>query len=161
MCSEFTFYTQLSMGKRIYIVLYRLRNSYFVFIIIKFRIINLLNTDLVTEDWRECWLFVDLSTLEEAERVNVQNVSLRWLRGNTVQLDVVNLFTDTESIDCGLFLETTRLNFQDWWITGTAVSDQENLVGDLWAITEFRLEGIVDDPFDGKTGVSTATLNSN
>ena len=102
-----------------------------------------------------------MSTLEEAERVNVQNVSLRWLRGNAVQFDVVNLFTDTESIDCGLFLETTRLNLQNWWITGTTVSDQENLVGDLWTITELGFEGIVDNPFDGKTGVSTATLNSN
>ena len=55
-------------------------------------------------------------------------------------------------------MKTSGLDLQDWWIASTSVSDQKDLVGDLWAITELRLESVVDNPLDGETGVGTTSL---
>ena len=55
-------------------------------------------------------------------------------------------------------MKTSGLDLQDWWIASTSVSDQKDLVGDLWAITELGLESVVDNPLDGETGVGTTSL---
>ena len=98
-----------------------------------------------------------MGTLEEAEGVDVKDVTLGGLGGDAVQLDVVDLLANTEGVDGGLLLKTAGLNLEDWWITGTAVSDEKDLVGDLGSVTELGLEGVVDNPLDGQTGVGTAT----
>ena len=98
-----------------------------------------------------------MGTLEEAEGVDVKDVTLGGLGGDAVQLDVVDLLADTEGVDGGLILETAGLDLEDWWITGTTVGDEKDLVGDLGSVTELGLEGVVDNPLDGQTGVGTAT----
>ena len=98
-----------------------------------------------------------MGTLEEAEGVDVKDVTLGGLGGDAVQLDVVDLLANTQGVDGGLLLETARLNLEDWWITGTTVGDKKDLVGDLGSVTELLLEGVIDNPLDGQTGVGTAT----
>ena len=119
--------------------------------------LDLLEAHLIAKDGGESGLLVDLGTLEEAEGVDVKDVTLGGLGGDAVQLDVVDLLANTEGVDGGLLLETAGLDLEDWWITGTAVSDEKDLVGDLGSVTELGLEGVVDNPLDGQTGVGTAT----
>ena len=66
-------------------------------------------------------------SLEEAEVVDVEDMSLRWIGGDSVEFDVVDLFADTEGVDGGLLLEAAGLDLEHWGISGSAVGDEEDL----------------------------------
>jgi len=97
-------------------------------------------------------------SLEEAEVVDVEHVTLGRIGSDSVELDVVDLFADTEGVDGGLLLEAARLDLEHWWISGSAVGDEEDLVGDFRSIAEFRSESVLDNPLDGGTGVSSSSF---
>lgn len=97
-------------------------------------------------------------SLEEAEVVDIEHVTLGRIGSDSVELDVVDLFADTESVDGGLLLEAARLDLEHWWISGSAVGDEEDLVGDFRSIAEFRSESVFDNPLDGGTGVSSSSF---
>lgn len=66
-------------------------------------------------------------SLEEAEVVDVEDMSLRWIGGDSVEFDVVDLFADTEGVDGRLLLEAAGLDLEHWGISGSAVGDEEDL----------------------------------
>ena len=111
-------------------------------------------------------------SLEEAEVVDVEHVTLGRIGSDSVELDVVDLFADTEGVDGGLLLEAAGLDLEHWWISGSAVGDEEDLrkklntsrfwmsfylVGDFRSIAKFRSESVFDNPLDGGTGVSSSS----
>jgi hypothetical protein len=97
-------------------------------------------------------------SLEEAEVVDVEDVSLGGIGGDSVELDVVDLFADAEGVDGRLLLEAAGLDLEHWWISGSTVGDKENLVGDFWAITKLGSESVFDNPLDGGTGVGSSSF---
>jgi len=97
-------------------------------------------------------------SLEEAEVVDVEHVTLGWIGSDSVEFDVVDLFADTESVDGGLLLEAAGLDLEHWRISGSAVGDEEDLVGDFRSIAEFRSESVLDNPLDGGTSVGSSSF---
>ena len=66
-------------------------------------------------------------SLEEAEVVDVEDVSLGGVGGDSVEFDVVDLLADAEGVDGRLLLEAAGLDLEHWWISGSTVGDKENL----------------------------------
>ena len=106
----------------------------------------LLDANFVTKDGGE-GRFLE-GTFQKGEVVDVKYVTFRGFRCDSVQLDVVDLFANAEGVDGRFFLQTAGLHLEDGRVTGTPVGDEQDLVGHLWSVTEFRLESIVHDPFD-------------
>lgn len=86
---------------------------------------KLFEADFVAENARQSGLLE--GSLEEAEVVDVEDVSLGGIGGDSVEFDVVDLFADTEGVDGRLLLEAAGLDLEHWWISGSTVGDEEDL----------------------------------
>jgi len=58
---------------------------------------KLFEADFVAENARQSGLLE--GSLEEAEVVDVEHVALGWIGSDSVELDVIDLFADTERVD--------------------------------------------------------------
>ena len=96
-------------------------------------------------------------SLQKGEIIDVEHVTLGGLRGDSVELDIVDLLPDAERVDCRLFLKSTRFDAQDWRIARSPVGDEEDFVGHFRSVTKLGSESIVDHPSDSKTGICSAT----